>query len=503
MGFIRRLWQKVASYDDGTLPQEVSRNLRIMILSVLVGQICFNATGGSAFTGYIKALGASDLILGVLIAMPYCVRVMQIFASYILERTGKRKLLLCTLGLLSRLLWIPIGLVPLFIPMEQQMLRLWSILVLYVMVALTGTFIDASFFSLAADVVPMRIRGRYFSVRSKISTLFSIGAGLLVSFLLDNIVGYEGLLGYIVVFVLAGISGAGDIFGLLFIKYPPMETGEPETGRKRESLPSMVLGVLRNKPFMKLVLFWTIWSLSVNIMAPYFNVYMLEYLGMSYMQITLLCTIPANVFSFLFVQKWGGMMDSYGYKAVLYISATVGALIPILWMFSSPGMFVPVLIAQVLSGAFWPAIDLSAQNTIMNAAPARNRSMYATVHAVVTQLCGVAVAFVLGGFLLDNVFTPIAVAMNRSGFAWFGGQITQYHFMMVVTTVLRLMAVFLFLPVANLASEMTTREVMREVLGNARKSLTRNALMLRGQIARRRFRKREAKEEGQDGGGEE
>lgn len=493
MNFLKRLWQRVASYDDGTLPQNVARNLRFMILSVLVAQICFNATGGSAFTGYIKALGATDFILGVLMALPFCVRVMQIFASYILERTGKRKALFCTLGLISRLLWIPIALVPLFVPMEPAQLRVWTILLLYTLVAVTGTFIDSGFFSLAADVVPMRIRGRYFSVRSKVSMVFSIAAGLIVSFMLDNITGYGGLLGYMIVFVLAGITGAGDIFCFIFMKFPPMDTGE-EDGKKRESLASMVGGVLRNKPFMKLVLFWTVWSLSVNIMAPYFNVYMLEHLGMSFMQITLLATIPANVCSFLFVQRWGGMMDGYGYRAVLYICATVGSLLPLLWLFSAPGLLVPVLIAQMLSGAFWPAIDLSSQNTIMNAAPVRNRSMYATVHAVVTQLCGVAVAYVLGGFLLDNVFTPLADTINASGFQWFGHSVTQYHFMMVVTTVLRLLAVFLFLPVANLESEKGTLAVIREVAGNLRKSAARNLLMLRGQILRRRFRRREEKE---------
>ena len=502
MKLFQRLWQRIAVYDDGSLAKEVARNLRIMIISVQVAQICFNATGGSAFTGYIKALGATDLMLGVLMAMPFCVRVMQIIASYILERTGKRKPLFCSLGLISRLLWVPIGLVPFFIPMEQQMLRLWSILTLYALVAVTGTFLDAGFFSLAADVVPMRIRGRYFSVRSKIGMVFSILAGLLVSFLLDNIHGFDGLLGYMVVFVIAGISGAGDIACFLTMRFPPMDRDEGEG--KRESLLSMVGGVLRNKQFMKLVLFWTIWSLSVNIMAPYFNVYMLEHLGMSFMQITLLCSIPANIFSFLFVQRWGGMMDTYGYKALLYICGTVGALVPLVWLFSAPGLLAPVLIGQVVAGAVWPAIDLSGQNTIMNAAPVRNRSMYATIHAVVTQLCGVAVAFVLGGFLLDNVYSPLADTVNASGFRWFGNTITQYHFMMVTTVILRLTAIYLFLPIANLASEMTTREVIREVLGNLGKSARRNVLMLRAQILRRRFRKKEAKALEQNGGnGEE
>jgi MFS family permease len=494
MNFIKRLGRKLALYDDGTLSAEVSRNLRIIIIAVIVGQLCFATTGGSAFTGYIKALGASDFMLGILMAMPYCVRVMQLVASYILERTKKRKLLMCALGITSRLLWVPIALVPLFIPMEQTMLRLWSILIFYALSAVTGTFIDSSFFSLCADVVPMRIRGRFFSVRSKISMVFSIMAGLLTSFLLDNIAGEDGLLGYIVCFVLAGIFGAGDIISFLFMRFPPM-AGEGEEEAKGPSLFSMIKEVLLHKPFMKLVFFWTIWSFSVNVMAPYFNVYMLEHLGMTFTQITLLGTIPSNIFSFLFVQRWGRMMDNHGYKPVLYICGTVGGLIPFVWIFSGPGTFaLPVLLAQVLTGAVWTAIDLSSQNTIMNTSPDRNRSMYTAVYMVITQLCGVALGFVLGGFLLDDVFTPIARAMQSANITLVGFPITQYHFLMVLTGVLRLAAIFFFLPIAKLDPGVSTIDVIKVTLSGTRKSAHRNVLMIQAQFKRRAFRRKEKKD---------
>ncbi len=492
MNFLKRFARRLAVYDDGTLPREVSRNLSIIIISVLFGSVCFNTTGGSAFTGYIKKLGATDFMLGVLMAMPYCVRVMQIFVSYILERTRKRKFLMCALGITSRLMWIPIALVPLVVPMQQPMLRLWSILVLYALNAVTGTFIDTCFLSLAADVVPMRIRGRFFSTRSKLTMVVNILVGLIISYLLDNIAGHDGLLGYIIVFCIAGVFGATDIICFLFMRFPPME-GEEE-GAKRESLSSMIANVLKNKPFMRLVLFWTVWGFSVNLAAPYFNVYMLEHLKMSYTQIMLLCTIPANLFSFLLVRRWGNMMDSYGYKPVLYICATIGALVPFLWMPSGPGAFAfTVLLAQSFSGAVWPAIDLSSQNTIMNAAPARNRSMYTAVYMVISQLCGVALGFIAGGYLLDNVFTPIASSLSASGVTLWGFPITQYHFLMGVSAVLRFLTVHLVLRFAGLDAEASTRMVMREVGVNFRKSTMRNVAMLRGQILRRTVRRRERK----------
>lgn len=89
-GKISQLLSRFSLYDTTGLAKETRKNLRLVILGVVIGNVSFTITGGTALTGYIKALGASDFVYSVLLAMPYVAKFMQLVTSYILERTRKR-----------------------------------------------------------------------------------------------------------------------------------------------------------------------------------------------------------------------------------------------------------------------------------------------------------------------------------------------------------------------------------------------------------------------------
>ena len=80
--------------------------------------------------------------------MPYIAKFMQLITSYIVERTRKRRELMLIFGLASRLSWILVALVPYFVPMQAQTVRIWSILILVLLLSCMGAFIDTSFTSL-------------------------------------------------------------------------------------------------------------------------------------------------------------------------------------------------------------------------------------------------------------------------------------------------------------------------------------------------------------------
>ena len=100
-----------------------------------------------------------------------------------------------------------------------------------------GAFIDTSFTSLIADIVPMRIRGRYFSARQRMTMISGIVAGVVMSWLLDRFTADGSLAGYTIVFILAGIFGAGDIACFFWVSWPPMP--EPHQGQEKESFPTI------------------------------------------------------------------------------------------------------------------------------------------------------------------------------------------------------------------------------------------------------------------------
>ena len=70
------------------------------------------------------------------------------------------------------------------------------ILILVLLLSCMGAFIDTSFTSLIADIVPMRIRGRYFSARQRMTMISGIVAGVVMSWLLDRFTADGSLAGY-------------------------------------------------------------------------------------------------------------------------------------------------------------------------------------------------------------------------------------------------------------------------------------------------------------------
>ena len=60
-GKISQFLSRFSLYDTTGLAKETRKNLRLVILGVVIGNVSFTITGGTALTGYIKALGASDL----------------------------------------------------------------------------------------------------------------------------------------------------------------------------------------------------------------------------------------------------------------------------------------------------------------------------------------------------------------------------------------------------------------------------------------------------------
>ena len=69
-GKISQFLSRFSLYDTTGLAKETRKNLRLVILGAVIGNVSFTITGGTALTGYIKALGASDFVYSVLLAMP-------------------------------------------------------------------------------------------------------------------------------------------------------------------------------------------------------------------------------------------------------------------------------------------------------------------------------------------------------------------------------------------------------------------------------------------------
>ena len=468
-------------FDDSGMTADLRKSLYWVIWGVTVGMLGTVVTTGAVWSGFQReVLGANDFQLGLIAAIPVAMNVSQLFISYSMERRRNRKFLFLFYGIVGRILWVPIGLFPVLFPGLAGDARIWAVILLVTLVAGGNSFVNIAFGSLMGDLVPIQIRGRYFASRQRVYLFVGVLSGLLVAYMVDSL----GVKGYSLVLALGGISITLDIVCFFFIHWPEM--GEADTSADRTPFFRMLLEVFRNKRFVRIVLFYTCFFFAVNVAAPFYNVYMIESLKMSFTQITLYTQIISNVMTVLVVTRWGRMMDRYGCKPMLRLSCVVCCVSVLPWAFATPETAYCVLLSNVMSGVFWPGLDLCQQNLYLGQSPRLHRSMYVAVYFAVVNLFGVALANAVGGYLMQDVFVNWA----QGGVVLLGMPINNNsQWMFLATSMLRIVATVCFLPLIKEDGAWTLRDTLRDVWRENRQRLSQRRAVIQVYHERKRARK--------------
>ncbi|MCL1793345.1 MAG: MFS transporter [Oscillospiraceae bacterium] len=425
-------------FDEAGLGAQTIKSLKLVIFAVAFGTISFNINGGVSLTGYLKELKTDDFTFGLLCAIGPLAAPVQLLASYILERTQKRKLLFLVCGIIQRMSWLPFGCVPFFVPMTEPSLRIWMASLFLLVSAMLVPFVNVTFFSLAADLVPMNIRGSYFAVRSRIATMFGVAGGILTAWFLDM---FSGFSSYAFVFALSAVMGTLDVLCFFLVKFPPMANAKPKRG---ESFSEMASGVLKNKKYMKFAAFMTLWLFSCGLSSPFYLVHLKNNLLFSNTLVTVLAQILPSVCSILIVKRWGRAIDAHGNKTVMQLTNGILCAAPFLWIFTADKASAAVLVVfiMLLQGCLFSGFEIGANNIMLGQAPKLNRSMYIAVYFMMTQSLGTGLGNAAGGWLLDNVFS----IFERMDIAILGVKMTRYNYLFAATALLRLAVVYLALP---------------------------------------------------------
>ena len=147
----------------------------------------------------------------------------------------------------------------------------------------------------------------------------------------------------------------------------------------------------------------------------------------------------------------------------MLITGRLSVVSALLWFFITPGpvAIFMIVVASAINGLMLPGLEISSQNSFLNASPEKNRSMFIATYFCFTSLVGVGLANTLGGWLLDNVF---AVA-EGAGLSMFGIEFNRYNFLFILSFVLRVTAVFVLLPrMVYETSAKPARETVRTIM---------------------------------------
>jgi MFS family permease len=363
-------------------------------------------------------LGAGNIQLGILAAIPFAAQFCQLAAAYIAERTHKVKPLALSGQALGRTSWVFAAALPL-LPFAPGPYRLYAFLAFY---AISAAFLMITYNAWAvwmSELIPERLRGRYFSIRNTIVIAVTLAVTVAGGRMLDafKAAGAEPE-GFAVIFgVAVGAAAIASIFLLRQPKAsPPPAPAEPFWHRVRAPF--------ADANFRHALRFFAVWHFAWAIPLAFWTVYQLTYLKMSYFQvaifggITSLTAAAGNRF-------WGAVEYRAGNKPVLALCAAAIGCLPFLWLTTRPDFIYPIWIIAVLAGVFWSGFNLVAFTFPLALSPRPNRTYYIAAFGIVTG-AATFVASTLGGVLAratDDVEWVIA-----------GITFTNFHLLFVISS---------------------------------------------------------------------
>ena len=361
-----------------------------MTLAWVFGSVWSTTTTGTPLTLFAQELGTSDFQFGLLTALPFLASLVCLPASLLIERTGRRKPFFLSGLYLNRALWLPLALAPLWVlqhsgaPAATRLL-LWLMLIMYT----AGAFGGPAWASWMADVVPERLRGRYFARRRQWGNLSAIPIALLAGWLLDRPIGaaerHADVLRWCsILFVGSAILGLLDIS--LFQPLP--ET--PRRPRNGGELLSALRDPLRRGQFLLVSAFVAIMTFSVSLMGQFITLYLIDKVHVRDLAAQIILVVAPMVVQLIVLPAWGDATDRMGTKPVLTIAAL--GLIPMSfgWCWLTPNNPWLGYALSIAGTALWTGIDIANFSFVLEISERRagGVSAYFAVNSVMTNIAG-------------------------------------------------------------------------------------------------------------------
>lgn len=423
--------------------REQDKALNYSIIDGAFSAIMDSAVGGIFLTGFaIKVLHAQAHQIGILASLPLFASLVQILGSYIIEKTGERKLLCFVNMFLGRLLWVLIIMLPfkIFAPLGD-----WRIWVLVAIIAFSNIFQALSgigWLAWMSDLVPAETRGTFFGKRNMVTSGCAIAVALLGGKFItmwSNRYSQDNPYGFVILFSLGLIAGLAAAWFILRI--PDVKNQDKPHGNNFGF--SIFLKPLKDKNFMALVFFVACWSFAIQFAAPFYGVFMINNLKIDFSDITVLTTIAT--LSTLFMMKiWGPISDRLGNKPVMLVSGWVLIAVPFLWIIALPHKYyLPIFIAQLLSGAFMAGAVLSQSSILIKLSPQQGRSVYLALYAAIIGIVSATAPIIGGG---------ISELLKNTNFTFYSYNITNLHIIFIISSCLQAVTVFFILNVKEPAA---------------------------------------------------
>jgi MFS family permease len=320
-------------------------------------------------------LGGAPLQIGALATLPPLVgAIVQALGMRLCEHTKSRRSIVSSLMRLQALLLLPIASIPfLFDSGSWAVNALITVVVIY---HITIGLIAPIWSSLVGDILPPLSRGEFFGLRNKWMAIVTFSAVVVAGQTIHwfNKVGFEAW-GFALVFVLSAFARWRS--ASVFRGVDDVSLHVPD---ELKFTFWQFIARARYSNFVKFVFFVSCMNFAASISGPYFAMYMLKDLALSYADYTMVVAM-AVLAQFVVMRSWGAMSDQFGNRTILKVCGTLVAFNPMLWLISSNFWY--VLCIQFYSGVFWAGFTLAAANFVFDAVTPPKRARCVAYQAII------------------------------------------------------------------------------------------------------------------------
>jgi MFS family permease len=353
-------------------------------------QAVTQGSGEQYLSAFALLLHASPFQLSVLSALPQLIGTgAQLASVKFLQWFPDRKALISAGTVGQAFAWLPIVLLPLLFPEWGPWFLVGGAAAYYA----CAHFTTPAWNGLIVDWLDQHERGAYFARRAQIVASLSFfalcGAGWILSLWQNSIAAWWG---FALIFALAGSARILSALALSSVQdLHPTARLETQQGFRR------FFQQRTTQDFRRFLLFSGLMHASVLTAGPFFVLYILHDLHLSYFRYGgwLAASLLGQL---LTLHAWGQLGDRFGNKALLSITGFTVPFLPMLYLVSTNLVF--LLAVSFLGGVIWAGLALGLQNYVFDSVRPEDRTkaiaLYSTVNAI-----GWSVGALLGSWLVE------------------------------------------------------------------------------------------------------
>ena len=396
---------------------DIQKSMRTNIIAGVLGMTWTGMALNYTLTLFMEAIGASGVMIGLLLTVRQVVIAVQVPAALYFEslpeHLGSRKRWWAIPLLAHRLAWFAVGGLALCWKPGAGWLPFTVVVVVGVsdLLAQTGAPL---WFSWMADLIPHKTGGQFWGRRQSIVTLGALFGMAAAGFLLDAFrvpaTGKTSAAGFALVFTIAAAFGAADILLHLKVKEPRRAPIAPGG-----SMAEKLLAPLQNRDFLRFTLCMGAFYAAISVYSPFSIVYLKRDFPVTYSHIAAL-NIAGSLGAVLTGFSVGRRVDRLGPRVLAALLILIVPCTALIWFFVQPTLvtlqlpwlgawIVPQviliqLVASFIAGAAFSAMFPCQVRLAALLSNNSGRTMAMGVHWAIIGLLA-SLGSMLGGSIMD------------------------------------------------------------------------------------------------------